>query len=59
MGHVVITGLDAAICVNATTKGALNRGYKVTMATAAITTNAGKGMGKWVQRWREAGAEVE
>jgi len=58
VGHVVITGLDAAVCVNATAHGALNRGYKVTLAMAAIATNTGNRMGQWAQRWREAGAEV-
>jgi nicotinamidase-related amidase len=58
VNHLVIAGLDAAVCVSATLQGALNRGYKVTMATPAITTNAGNGIGKWAQRWREAGAEV-
>jgi len=57
--HVVITGLDAAVCVNATTLGALNRGYKVTMETSAILTNTGNRMGAWAQKWRQAGAEVE
>lgn len=56
--HVVITGLDAAICVNATALGALNRGYKVTMFTEGIALHSGKSLEKLSQRWREAGAEV-
>jgi len=59
VGHVVITGLDAAVCVNATSQGALNRGYKVTMETSAIATNTGNRMGAWAHKWREAGAEVK
>jgi nicotinamidase-related amidase len=57
--HVVITGLDAAVCVNATALGALNRGYKVTMFTEGIASNHGNGLEKWITRWREAGAEVK
>lgn len=56
--HVVITGLDAAICVNATALGALGRGYKVTMHTPGIARKSGKALDDLTRRWREAGAEV-
>jgi len=57
--HLLITGLDAAYCVNATTKGALNRGYKVTLYPEGIATESGKSMDKLAKEWREAGAEVK
>lgn len=58
MDHVLITGLDGAICVSATAQGALNRGYKVTMLTEGIAIKSGNSLEKLSQRWREAGAEV-
>lgn len=59
VNKVLITGLDAAYCVNATTKGALNRGYKVTLFPEGIATESGKSMEKLTKEWREAGAEVK
>lgn len=56
--HVLITGLDGAICVSATAQGALNRGYKVTMLTEGIAIKSGNSLEKLSQRWRDAGAEV-
>lgn len=59
VNQVLITGLDTAVCVNATALGALNRGYKVTMVTEGIAGKNGKPSEKWTTRWREAGAEVK
>ena len=59
VNKVLLTGLDAAYCVNATTKGALNRGYKVTLFPEGIATESGKSMDKLTKEWREAGAEVK
>jgi nicotinamidase-related amidase len=59
VNRLLVTGLDAAYCVNATTKGALNRGYKVTLFPEAIATESGTSMDKLAKRWREAGAEVK
>ncbi len=36
--HLYVAGIDAAACVHNTSKGALNRGYKVTAISDAITT---------------------
>lgn len=58
VNHIIITGLDAAICVDATARGALNRGYKVTMNTQGISKRNGSSLEKLEQGWREAGAEV-
>ena len=56
---VLLTGLDAAYCVNATTKGALNRGYKVTLFPDGIATESYKRIDRLIKEWREAGAEVK
>jgi nicotinamidase-related amidase len=57
--EVLITGLDGAYCVNATARGALNRGYKVTLFQDGIATESGKSIEKLAQSWREAGALVK
>lgn len=59
VNRLLLTGLDAAYCVNATTKGALNRGYKVTLFPEGIATEGGKSMNKLTKEWLEAGAEVK
>jgi nicotinamidase-related amidase len=59
VNKVLLTGLDAAYCVNATTKGALNRGYKVTLFPEGIATESGRSIDKLIKEWREAGAEVK
>lgn len=59
VNKVLLTGLDAAYCVNATTKGALNRGYKVTLFPEGIATESGTRIDKLIKEWREAGAEVK
>ena len=57
--HLLITGLDAAYCVNATVRGALNRGYKVTVYSEGIATESRTPVGKLVEDWRTRGAEVK
>lgn len=59
VNRLLITGLDAAYCVNATTKGALNRGYRVTLYPEGIATESGKKMETLIKEWRAAGAEVK
>lgn len=59
VNKILIVGLDAAYCVNATTRGALNRGYKVTLFPEGIATESGTNINKLVKGWREAGAEVK
>ena len=58
VNHVLITGLDGVACVDATARGALNRGYEVTMFPKAIAIHGKRPMEKLVQGWREAGATV-
>ncbi len=57
--HVLIMGLDGAYCVNATARGALNRGYKVTLFPQGIATESGKSVDELAKGWRDAGAEVK
>lgn len=57
--QLLITGLDGAYCVNATARGALNRGYKVTLFQDGIATESSKSIEKLAQSWREAGAQVK
>lgn len=56
--HLVLVGLDGAYCVNATARGALNRGYRVTLVTQGIATESGTSMDELARKWRQAGAEV-
>ena len=45
--------------MNATARGGLNRGYKVTLFPQGIATESGKSLDELAQSWREAGAEVK
>ena len=58
VNHVLVAGLDGVACVDATARGALNRGYEVTMIPKAIAIHGQRPMAKLVQGWREAGAAV-
>ena len=53
-----LTGLDGAYCVDATARGALNRGYHVTLFLDGIATESSTSIEKLAQGWREAGAQV-
>lgn len=57
--RLLLTGLDGAYCVNATARGALNRGYRVTLFQDGIATESSKSIEKLAQGWREAGAQVK
>lgn len=57
--EVVLVGLDAAYCINATALGAVNRGYRVTLIPEGIATESGKPMAFFIERWRQAGAIVQ
>jgi nicotinamidase-related amidase len=59
INQLLITGLDAAYCVNATTFGALNRGYKVTLFSEGIATESSNSIEKLTEDWRKAGAQVK
>jgi nicotinamidase-related amidase len=57
--RLLLTGLDAAYCVNATALGALNRGYTVILFPDGIATESGKNLKELSLRWRQAGAQVK
>jgi len=57
--QLFLAGLDGAYCVDATARGALNRGYKVTLFRDGIATESGKSIEKLAQSWRESGAHVK
>ncbi len=57
--QLLLTGLDGAYCVNATARGALNRGYRVTLFQDGIATESVKSIETLAQGWREAGAQVK
>lgn len=56
--HLYVVGLDAKYCINATIRGALNRGYKVTALLDAVATESGTSVAELAQGWREAGAST-
>lgn len=58
VNHVVLVGLDGAYCVNATARGALNRGIQVTLLTDGIATESRKPIDDLARGWRVAGAET-
>ena len=57
--QLLLTGLDGAYCVNATARGALNRGYHVTLFQDGIATESSKSIETLAQGWREVGAQVK
>jgi len=59
VSEVVIVGLDAAYCINATIHGALNRGYGVTVIPEGIATESGKPVASYLERWRRVGVNVQ
>jgi biuret amidohydrolase len=59
VNHLLITGLDAAYCVNATARGALNRGYAVTLYTDGIATESGKKVEELAEAWKRIGAKIQ
>jgi len=56
--QLYLVGLDGAYCVNATARGALNRGYKVTLVTDGIATETSSTLEELSAKWRKAGATV-
>jgi nicotinamidase-related amidase len=56
--ELLIVGLDAAYCVKATTRGALNRGYKVTVVSDGVATESGQSIENLARSYTDAGARV-
>ena len=58
VGHVVIAGLDGVACVTATARGALQRGYRVTLLEDCILTARPARWATLRRSLEHAGAEV-
>jgi nicotinamidase/pyrazinamidase len=56
--HLYITGLDAAYCVNGTSHGALNRGYKVSIIQDAVISEKEETKEEMIIKFKEAGMEL-
>jgi nicotinamidase-related amidase len=56
--HVILTGVDAQACVDRTLKGALNRGYKVTVIGDAIATKDDARLREKLHEFKEIGATI-
>ena len=56
--HLVIVGVDAAACLNATVRGALNRGYDVTIPPECTATRMAKPLDALLGDLRKAGARL-
>jgi nicotinamidase/pyrazinamidase len=57
--HLLITGLDAAYCVNATIRGGLNRGYKITVYSNGIATESPTPIDNLLKKWEAQGVKVK
>lgn len=55
---LVVVGVDAAACLNATVRGALNRGYAVTVPADCTATRLSKPLEALLEDLRKAGARV-
>jgi len=56
VNDLYLVGLDAAFCVYFTARGALNRGYRVTVVSDAVMT--GRDMNHVLERYRKRGISV-
>lgn len=59
VNHLLITGLDAAYCINATIRGALNRGYQVTVFKNGIATESSKSIDALTTEWQTLGVSIK
>jgi nicotinamidase-related amidase len=57
--HLLVTGLDAAFCVNATILGGLNRGYKITVYSNGIATESTTPIDNLLKKWEARGVKVK
>jgi nicotinamidase/pyrazinamidase len=58
VNQLVVVGLDAAYCVKATTLGARNRGYRVTVVGDGVATESGTPLAVLYTAYTAAGANV-
>jgi nicotinamidase-related amidase len=59
IGRLLVTGLDAAYCVNATVRGGLNRGYQVVVYSDGIATESNASINELSEKWKKIGAQVK
>ncbi len=58
VGEVMLMGLDGIACVQRTARGALNRGYRVTLLEDGIVTGAPRVWRRWRAKLESAGAAI-
>ena len=58
VNHLYITGLDAAYCVNGTSRGALNRGYKVSIIQDAAISEKEETKEAMMIEFKKAGMAI-
>jgi len=56
--YLIIVGVDAAACLNATVRGALNRGYDVTVPPDCTATRMSRPLAALLDDLRKAGARL-
>jgi len=57
--RLIVVGLDAAYCVDSTVRGALNRGFQVTLCPQGLGTRSGECLESLGEAWRKVGAILE
>jgi nicotinamidase-related amidase len=58
VNHLYITGLDAAHCVNCTLRGALNRGYRISVIEDAVISAPEEKKREMMAQFGQLGAEI-
>jgi len=58
VGILMVVGIDAAACAGATIRGALNRGYAVTVPADCVATRLSRPLSVLLDDYRTAGAQV-
>lgn len=58
VNHLIITGLDAAHCVNSTIQAAKNRGYRITVISDAVISKTDSLKQVKLQDFKKEGLEV-
>ncbi len=58
VSHLLITGLDAAKCVNRTISGALNRGYSIEVIVPGITADSEESLNTMLKEFESKGVTL-
>lgn len=59
VGHLYITGIDAAYCVSASIDAAINRMYRITVVENLIGTKKAQDLNLFMKKWRSKGCIIE